>query len=105
MPNDSILIQIVDAALAEALRRSGPWLLCCPGSAQCCLGKFPVTQLDAVRLRTGLTDLQAREPERAARVRRRVRETVDHGTPMADDEECPRSIPIPAPATCTRRAP
>jgi len=51
MPTDDALIQIVDAALAEAARRSGPWLLCRPGCAQCCLGEFPITQLDAARLR------------------------------------------------------
>ena len=85
---DDTLIQIVDAALAEAARRSGPWLPCRAGCMQCCLGEFPITQLDAARLRRGLADLEAREPERAARVRRRVREAVARPAPMADDDAC-----------------
>ena len=69
MPGDDILIRIVDAAFAEAARRSGSWLLCRPGCTQCCLGEFPITQLDAARLRRGLAELETRDPERAARVR------------------------------------
>jgi len=88
MPTDDALIQIVDAALAEAARRSGPWLLCRPGCAQCCLGEFPITQLDAARLRRGLAELGTREPDRAARVRQRVREAVARQAPMADDDPC-----------------
>jgi Fe-S-cluster containining protein len=86
--SDAHLIQIVDAALAEAARRSGPWLVCRPGCAQCCLGEFPITQLDAVRLRRGLAELESSEPLRAARVRRRVREAIARPAPMADDEPC-----------------
>src|SRR5271163_5095456 len=88
MPDDDRLIQIVDAALAEAARRSGPWLLCRPGCAQCCLGEFPITQLDAARLRRGLVELEIREPDRAARVRRRAREIAARLTPMTDDDPC-----------------
>jgi len=87
-PTDAALVQIVDAALAEAARRSGPWLLCRPGCAQCCLGEFPITQLDAARLRRGLAELQIREPDRAARVGQRVRATAAYPAPMADDEPC-----------------
>jgi Fe-S-cluster containining protein len=86
--SDGELIQIVDAALAEAARLSGPWLLCRPGCMQCCLGEFPITQLDAARLRRGLAELEAREPQRAARVRQRVREAVARQAPMADDDPC-----------------
>jgi len=88
MPNDDTLVQIIDAALAEATRRSGSWLLCRPGCAQCCLGEFPITQLDAARLRRGLAEMGAREPQRAARVRRRVQQAVARQTPMADDDPC-----------------
>jgi Fe-S-cluster containining protein len=93
MSTDDALIQIVDAALAEAARLSGPWLLCRPGCAQCCLGEFPITQLDAARLRRGLADLQTREPGRAARVRHRVRASVARQAPMADDDPCPALDP------------
>ena len=85
---DRALIQIVDAALAEAARRSGEWLVCRPGCFQCCLGEFAITALDARRLRAGLADLDSREPERAARVRRRARLATD-----GDDEPCPALDP------------
>jgi Fe-S-cluster containining protein len=76
LPGDQVLIQIVDSALAEASRRSGEWLACGPGCTQCCVGVFAINQLDAVRLRQGLADLEARDPERAARVRERARKAV-----------------------------
>jgi len=74
--NDHALIQIVDCALAEAQRRSGEWLVCRPGCTQCCMGAFPINQLDALRLRSGLADLEKRAPARAERVRARAREAV-----------------------------
>jgi Fe-S-cluster containining protein len=52
------------------------------------LGEFPITQLDAARLRRGLAEMGAREPQRAARVRRRVQQAVARQTPMADDDPC-----------------
>jgi len=70
------LIQIVDAALADAARRSGDWLVCRPGCTQCCIGVFSITQLDVLRLRQGLAELEVLAPERAARVRERAREAV-----------------------------
>ena len=73
---DRALIQIVDSALAEAARRSGKWLVCRPGCTQCCIGVFPINQLDALRLRRGLADLERRASERADRVRERAREAV-----------------------------
>ena len=73
---DRELIQIVDSALADAARRSGKWLVCRPGCTQCCIGVFPINQLDAQRLRRGLSDLEFHAPERAANVRERARESV-----------------------------
>jgi Fe-S-cluster containining protein len=73
---DQKLIQIVDSALAEAAPRSGDWLVCRPGCTQCCVGVFPINQLDALRLRRGLADLEKRAPERADRVRERARDAV-----------------------------
>jgi Fe-S-cluster containining protein len=70
------LVQIVDSALADAARRSGTWLVCRPGCTQCCVGVFPVNQLDAVRLRQGLANLEECAPERANRMRQRARESV-----------------------------
>src|SRR5947208_11526166 len=73
---DSALIQIVDAALAEASRKSGAWLVCRLGCTQCCIGPFPISQLDAIRLQRGLADLDAQDPQRAQTIRRRAAESV-----------------------------
>jgi len=56
---DSELVQIVDAALAEAARRAGAWLACRPGCTQCCHGAFAIGPLDALRLRAGMEALRA----------------------------------------------
>src|SRR5438874_8052432 len=76
-PADSELIQIVDAALAEAARKAGAWLACRIGCTQCCIGPFAITPLDAARLRAGLADLESRDPGRAAQVRRRAAESAE----------------------------
>jgi len=76
MGSDFELVQIVDAALAEAARLAGPWLACRPGCAECCIGPFAITPLDAQRLRAGLAELERGDPERAARVRARVAESA-----------------------------
>jgi Fe-S-cluster containining protein len=82
MTGDRELIQIVDAALAEANRKAGAWLVCRPGCTECCIGPFPITRLDAARLRQGLADLDTADPARAARVRERARSAVEN---MAGD--------------------
>ena len=69
---DQALVQIVNSALADAAQRSGKWLACRPGCSQCCVGVFAINQLDAVRLRDGLAELERRAPERAALVRERA---------------------------------
>jgi Fe-S-cluster containining protein len=79
--SDKALIQIVDSALVEATRRSGAWLVCRPGCTQCCIGVFPINQLDVLRLRRGLTDLEKRAPQRADRIRDRARESVARLSP------------------------
>jgi len=73
---DGALIQIVDAALADAARRSGEWLVCRPGCTQCCVGVFAINQLDALRLQRGLADLEKTDPRRAKRVRLRAQASV-----------------------------
>jgi Fe-S-cluster containining protein len=70
------LIQIIDAALADASRRSGSWLVCHAGCTQCCVGVFAINQLDAVRLKSGLAELEKRDPARAAAVQARSREAA-----------------------------
>jgi Fe-S-cluster containining protein len=77
---DTELIQIMDATLAEAARRSGTWLVCQPGCAQCCHGAFAISQLDALRLREGMKALHAEKPELAKTVERRAHAWVaEHG--------------------------
>jgi Fe-S-cluster containining protein len=94
---DQKLVQIVDAALAEAARKSGEWLACRKGCTQCCYGPFPISQLDAARLRQGLSELEIDDPQRAQRARDRARESVARLTAafpgdantgiLADDDE------------------
>jgi Fe-S-cluster containining protein len=77
LPDSSeTLIQIVDAALAEATRKSGDRLACGPGCTECCMEPFPISQLDAWRLRQGLARLAEQDAARAERVRRRVRDSA-----------------------------
>ncbi len=113
---DQQLVQIVDAALAGAAHKSGEWLVCRPGCTQCCIGPFPISQLDAARLRQGLVELGADDPQRAIRVRDRARDSVARLSPgfpgdpttgilaedaeaearfadFADDEPCPALDP------------
>lgn len=73
---DRQLVQIVDAATADAAQRAGGWLKCAPGCTQCCIGVFAISQLDAQRLGAGLQDLQRAEPARAATVLSRARDAV-----------------------------
>jgi Fe-S-cluster containining protein len=118
---DQTLVQIVDAALADATRRSGPWLVCRPGCTQCCVGVFSISQLDAARLQHGLNELESHDPHRAAAIRKRAREAVTRLSPafpgdsitgilaededveqrfadFADDEPCP--VLDPTRGTC-----
>jgi Fe-S-cluster containining protein len=76
LPREQELIQIVNAALADAVQKSSKWLACKPGCSQCCHGVFAINQLDAIRLRKGLAELAAQDPERAGRLRRRALDTV-----------------------------
>jgi Fe-S-cluster containining protein len=73
---DQQLVQIVNAALADAARRSGSWLACKPGCSQCCVGVFAINQLDAARLREGMEQLESKDPELALRIRTRARATI-----------------------------
>jgi Fe-S-cluster containining protein len=74
--SDSDLVQILDAALADAARRSGAWLVCHAGCTQCCIGAFAINQLDAQRLRDGLTNLKVTDAARAADVERRAADYI-----------------------------
>jgi len=66
------LIQIVDAAVADAYHRGAHHLVCRPGCSQCCIGVFPIAHQDAARLREGLALLGQSDPARALRIRERT---------------------------------
>ncbi len=79
---DRRLLDSLGAALRSAERRAGRWLACRPGCADCCLGPFPITELDAWRLQRGFARLKDDEPERAAGILERARRAVEA---MRDD--------------------
>jgi Fe-S-cluster containining protein len=114
----SDLLTQIEAALASAAARSGPWLACHPGCHQCCVGVFPISPLDAETLRSALA---AAEPALAARILDRAAASRAHLTPgfpgdpatgqlftapdhedafddFANDEPCP--VLDPATGTC-----
>jgi Fe-S-cluster containining protein len=68
--DDARLVQIVDAALADAARRAGSWLACRPGCTQCCHGAFAINALDVARLREAL---RAADPHTVEALRGRAR--------------------------------
>ena len=98
---DFELVQIVDAALADAARRAGSLLACRVGCTQCCYGAFAINGLDAERLRTGMHTLRTSEPELAAAIERRAHAwlaeygadfpgDVQTGMPGTSEEDCTR---------------
>ena len=78
---DQELIQIIDAALADAARRAGDWLVCRPGCTQCCHGAFAIGPLDAARLRAAMDALRSSAPALAASLERRAEAWVKEHAP------------------------
>jgi Fe-S-cluster containining protein len=74
---DAQLVQIMDASLADAARRAGPWLACRPGCTQCCHGAFAINALDAERLRTGMKALRKASPAAAKAVEQRAQAWIE----------------------------
>lgn len=73
---DTELVQIMDAALADAARRAGPWLACRPGCTQCCHGAFAINELDALRLQAGMITLRRTAPTVAEAITERARSWI-----------------------------
>ncbi len=73
---DDELVRLFDEELARARERAGPLFGCGPGRTDCCRGLFPINLLDARRLQRGMRALEARDPDRAAAVRRRASRAV-----------------------------
>ncbi|HXU30465.1 MAG TPA: YkgJ family cysteine cluster protein [Thermoanaerobaculia bacterium] len=70
---DRELLRVIQDAWEEAGRLAGSHLACRPGCTACCHGPFPISALDARRLRRGLAELVRTAPERAAGVIERAR--------------------------------
>jgi Fe-S-cluster containining protein len=73
---DRPLLHVIDSSFAEAAHKSGHHLACRSGCTECCIGPFPITMLDARRLRKGMVELDARDPARAAQVRGRAQQYI-----------------------------
>jgi Fe-S-cluster containining protein len=85
---DTELVQIMDAALADAASRAGPWLVCRLGCTQCCFGVFSINQLDALRLRAGMDALRSSDPTLASEIGQRARSWVaEHGAAFPGDAQ------------------
>jgi len=65
---DEKLLRDLDRGFARVASRAGDWLACRAGCSECCHGPFPITRLDAWRLRRGIEALRRRAPERAAAI-------------------------------------
>ena len=81
-PSDSELVQIVDAALADATLRArrpdgSSWLACHAGCTPCCHGVFRIAALDAERLRSALDMLSRTDRARASRIQNRAQHLVN----------------------------
>lgn len=61
---DAELLRIIDEPLTVAAQRAGEWMHCRKGCFGCCIGPFPITLMDAERLRAGLAELPEEECER-----------------------------------------
>lgn len=73
---DRLLLRVLSDSLQEAARRAGPRLACRIGCTNCCIGPFPITLLDAWRLRRAWRQLAAHDPERATRIRLRAADSL-----------------------------
>jgi len=78
---DADLVQITDAALADATRRAGPHLACRPGCTPCCHGAFAIHALDALRLRAAMGEMAAAEPARAGAIAARAKQYWEEFAP------------------------
>lgn len=78
---DDALVAEIDAALLAAQHAAGARLDHARGCPACCIGPFPITALDARRLRRRLALLAAARPGRAQALRARAHDAVAVFTP------------------------
>jgi Fe-S-cluster containining protein len=69
---DAQLVQIMDAALADATRRAGAWLACRRGCTACCHGAFAINALDVARLGAAMDALRAADALAAEAIQKRA---------------------------------
>jgi Fe-S-cluster containining protein len=81
MSRDGELIQIIDGAVAEAVRLAGELVTCRAGCSHCCVGPFAVTERDLQRLREGISQMGEAERERLAARCAEAREAMRVGFP------------------------
>jgi len=74
---DTELVQVTEAALADAAARAGDRLACRPGCAECCHGAFAINAVDAVRLRTGISFLEENDPTLAKSIQTRAEKWIE----------------------------
>ncbi len=79
---DFELVQIVDASLADAAGKAGPWLACRMGCTQCCHGAFAINALDAARLQAGMEALRSADPILAGEVAGRAAAWMEEFGPV-----------------------
>jgi Fe-S-cluster containining protein len=85
---DGELLHIIDNWLEKATLRGGKWIACRAGCAQCCVGAFAISRLDAARLQRGLSSLADTDPERAQRILQRAADSLErHIAFFPGDEE------------------
>ena len=81
MSSDVSLVQIVDAAVAEAVKLAGELVTCRSGCTHCCIGPFAVTERDLDRLRVGYALAPEEQRERMAARSAEAREAMRDGFP------------------------
>ena len=87
-PHDARLTQRIDEAMDRARDAWGDRWGCRAGRNDCCHGPFPINQLDALRLRDGLTALREVDAERSAGIEQRAEQQRRKITPaFAGDVE------------------
>ena len=92
---DRRFLTVLDSDLAAGTQTAGPHLACRIGCTECCTGSFPITQLDARRLRLGWATLRETDPGRAWAVLARAERKLADG-----DVEGPCAALDPATGAC-----
>ena len=74
---DRRLLSEVGSLLDASARLAGEWLACRLGCTECCVGPFPISWLDARRLRRGLAALEEQDPPLARALRGRAQKAIE----------------------------